>query len=266
MNTDTPLPQEEPSGQNPPDGAMIDYYLSEDAKDVSIEIFRGSPLSDARALSQLIQKYSSKDTVYTVGNVNIPRYWIRPQQTLSSKKGAHRFVWDLHYQPLNVPPSYPIAAVYQNTAPNATSPWIMPGNYSVKLTVDGKTFVQQFTVQMDPRVKTSVRDLQTQHDLSLQAYNNRKQVLQIIDEISILKTKTKAQPIIDTLNKLQNGVRGSQATGFAQLDGTFTSLHDLLQDSDMPPTTQMISGMKEANINFQKLIEKWNETKKRLNY
>ena len=257
MNTDTPLPPEEPSGQNPPDGALIDYYLAENASNVVMEVM------DAKG--NKIAVFSNKDTFYKIPPVNIPLYWIRPQQILSAQKGAHRFVWNLHYQPLNVAPSYPIAAVYQNTAPNPTSPWVMPGNYTVKLTVDGKTFSQELLVKMDPRVKTAVKDLQTQHDLSLQAYNRRMQVLQILDEISILKTKTKQQPIIDTLNLLQNGTGRNQETGFAQLNASFSSLHNLLQDSDMPPTTQMISAMKEANINFQKLTQKWNEMKRNLN-
>jgi hypothetical protein len=93
--------------------------------------------------------------------------------------------------------------VYQNTAPNSTAPWVMPGNYTLKLTVDGKTFSQELAVKMDPRVKTPVKDLQAQHDFSHQAYSNRKQVLQIIDQISILKEKAKDQAIIDSLNKLQ---------------------------------------------------------------
>jgi photosystem II stability/assembly factor-like uncharacterized protein len=258
MNTDTPLPPEESSGQNPPDGAMIDYYLSENANNVVMELI------DAKG--NKVAVFSNRDTFYKIPPVNIPLYWIRLQQILSAQKGAHRFVWDLHYQQLNVAPSYPIAAVYQNTAPHPTSPWVMPGNYTVKLTVDGKTFTQQLAVKMDPRVKTSVNDLQVQHDFSLQAYNNRKQALQIIDQISMLKEKTKDQATIDSLNKLQNGIRGSQETSFTQLNTTFASLHDLLQDSDMPPTSQMISAMKEANNNFQVLLQKWNEMKKKINY
>ncbi len=258
MNTDTPLPPEEPSGQNPPDGAMIDYYLSDNANNVVLEVV------DARG--NKVAVYSNRDTFYKIPPVNIPLYWIRPQQILSAQKGAHRFVWDLHYQQLNVAPSYPIAAVYQNTAPNSTAPWVMPGNYTVKLTVDEKTFSQELAVKMDPRVKTSVKDLQAQHDFSHQAYSNRKQVLQIIDQISILKEKAKDQAIIDSLNKLQNGIRGSQEASFTQLNGTFASLHDLLQNSDMPPTKQMMASMKEANINFQRLLQKWTEMKRKLDY
>ena len=140
----------------------------------------------------------------------------------------------------------------------------MPAIYTVRLLVDGKTFTQQLNIKMDPRVKTSVKDLQTQHDFSLQAYNNRKQAVQIIDQILMLKEKTKDHATIDSLNKLQNGIRGSQETSFTQLNAAFASLHDLMQDSDMPPTTQMISAMKESTASFQNLLKKWNEMKKKL--
>ncbi len=83
-------------------------------------------------------------------------YWIRPQEILSADKGAHRFLWDMHYMPLNVRAAYPISAVYKNTAPEETSPWVMPGNYKARLTVDGKTYEHSFSIKMDPRVKTSV--------------------------------------------------------------------------------------------------------------
>jgi photosystem II stability/assembly factor-like uncharacterized protein len=258
MNTDTPLPQEEPAGQNPPDGAIIDYTLAGNAKDVVLEV------SDAKGV--IVTRVSSNDTLYTIPPVNIPQYWIRPQEVLSAKKGGHRYVWDLHYQALNVPPSYPIAAVYRNTAPRPTSPWVMPGTYTVKLVVDGKTFIQPLTVRMDPRVKTSMKDLQTQHDLSVKAYRNRHQILQILDEMSVARQQTKNRTLIDSLDKLQNGIRGSQEASFGQLNGTFASLLNLLQDSDMPPTTQMISAMIATESSFQKLLGKWYEIKKKISY
>jgi hypothetical protein len=256
MNTDTPLPQEEPAGQNPPDGAILDYYLPENANDVVVEV------SDAKGV--LVTRFSSKDTLYTIPPVNIPEYWIRPQEVVSAKRGGHRYVWDLHYQPLNLPPSYPIAAVFKNTAPRPTSPWVMPGTYTVKLIVDGKAFVQQLTVKMDPRVKTSMKDLQTQHDLSVKAYRNRQEILQIVDEISAAKRIIKNQSLIDSLDKLQSGTRGSQDANFGQLNGTFAALHNLLQDSDIPPTAQMISAMRAAEASFQKLFVRWYEMKKKI--
>ena len=75
---------------------------------------------------------------------------------------------------LEYSPEYPISAIYKNTVPTPSSPWVMPGRYVAKLTVDGAIFTQTFNVAMDPRVKTSINDLQMQHDISLQCYQNQK--------------------------------------------------------------------------------------------
>jgi photosystem II stability/assembly factor-like uncharacterized protein len=265
MNTDTPLPPEEPAGKNPPDGAAIDYYLNENAKEITLEISQELHFGDGMGRRSIIRRFSSNDTLYKIPPVDIPLYWIRPQQILSNQKGSHRIVWDLHYQPLNMAASYPMTAVVENTPPDYTSPWVMPGNYVVRLTVDGKVFDQQLTVKMDPRVKTSFKDLQLQHDLSLQAYNNRNQIMELSNKIAVLKTKTKDQPTIDSLDKFVAGARGSKEISLSQMEGAFGTLHNLLQDSDMPPTTQMINSMKDAQADFQKLLQKWNNIKKKLN-
>jgi len=82
LNTDTPLPPDEPAGENPPDGAMIDYFLSKDASGpVTIEIKNGK--------GQLIRKYSSADKPVAPNpkRLRIPSYWIRPPQLISTKAG-----------------------------------------------------------------------------------------------------------------------------------------------------------------------------------
>src|SRR5205814_5600078 len=82
LNTDTPLPPDEPAGENPPDGAMIDYFLSKDAAaPVTIEI------KDAKG--QLVRKYSSADKPIDTHpkRLRIPSYWIRPPQSVSTKAG-----------------------------------------------------------------------------------------------------------------------------------------------------------------------------------
>jgi photosystem II stability/assembly factor-like uncharacterized protein len=221
MYPDTPIPQEEPAGQNPPDGAVINYYLDRNVNNISLEIL------DTK--NNIVRKYSSSDTLYKIGDVNIPHYWIRPQQTLSAAAGSHRFMWDMHYTPLNIPPSYPISATYMNTSPEATSPWVMPGTYTAKLTVDGKVYTQNFVVKMDPRVKTSVKDLQLQHDLSLMCYNNIKKCMKMPEG---LNENTEAAKIVTSfINK-------------------FTGIHNVLQESDWAPTTQMVKAAKETAAAF----------------
>jgi photosystem II stability/assembly factor-like uncharacterized protein len=226
MYPDTPIPQEEPAGQNPLDGAVINYYLDKNVNNISLEIL------DAK--NNVVRKYSSLDTMYKIGDVNIPHYWIRPQQILSATAGSHRFMWDMHYTPLNVPPSYPISATYMNTAPEATSPWVLPGTYTARLTVDGKVYTQNFIVKMDPRVKTGVKDLQLQHDLSLMCYNNIKRCMDLLTRLNDNASAEKQKVVI----KFQNA---------------FTTLHNLLQESDMPPTKQMLTETIKTETDFKKL-------------
>jgi len=169
LNTDTPLPPDEPAGENPPDGAMIDYFLSKDSSGpVTIEIKDGK--------GALVRKYSSADKSVEADpkRLRIPSYWIRPPQSVSTSRGMHRFLWDMHYTPIaRVEPEFPISATYRNTSPRATSPWVAPGDYTVTLTIDGKMFSQPLAVAMDPRVKVSAADLQEQFDLSWRLYQLR---------------------------------------------------------------------------------------------
>lgn len=224
MYPDTPVPQEEPAGQNPPDGAIVNYYLNSDAANVLLEILNSK--------GNMIRRYSSSDTLYTIPRNNVPPYWIRPQQILSGKAGSHRFMWDMHYQPLNLPATYSISATYMNTAPEPTSPWVMPGTYTARLTIDGKTYNQPFIVKMDPRVKTSSKDLAAQHDLSIICYNYMKRCMEALKETGLATERT---------------------TELRRFQGVFSSLQNILQDSDLPPTTQTIAAVKD-NV---ALYENW---------
>jgi len=265
MYTDTPVPQEESAGENPPDGAMIDYYLNEKAKDVKLEI----SISNGNRRT-LIRRYTNTDTLYKIPDVNIPHYWIRPQQILSSEPGQHRFLWDMKYAPLNIPASYPISAVYMNTEPNQTAPWVTPGTYTATLTVDGKAYTQTFTIKMDPRVKTSTATLQQQHDLSFQCYTSREECMKILEDIRSYRSNLKNQfSNADELNKkdklareLEATQQGSTDPSFGRLSSSFASVFNALQDSDMPPTTQMINAVKELNQQMIVLKKKWEELKK----
>ena len=211
MNTDTPLPPEEPAGENPPDGAVIDYYLNNNEEEVQLDI-----LNDK---GTLIRRFSNKDTLYKIPDVNIPLYWIRPQQILAAKQGAHRFLWDMKYTPLNVPVEYPMTAVIHNTAPVATAPWVMPGNYTVKLTVKGKVYTQNLAIKMDPRVKTPMIQLQKQHDLSVICYEGSKKSM----------------------------------TNFPEIARKFNTLFEILVHTDMPPTKQTEKAVLETQQALLKL-------------
>jgi photosystem II stability/assembly factor-like uncharacterized protein len=277
VNTDTPLPPEEPAGQNPPDGAIINYFLKSPAPDpVTLEIF------DAKG--KLVRRWVSTDTPEPVNakELAIPTYWIRPQQMLSSAAGSHRFVWDLHYPALEGGRrNYPMTAVYQNTPSAPVGPWVHPGRYTVKLTVGDKSIEQPLTVKMDPRVKTTEAGLQQQFALSMQCYEGMKQVRAIQGQIQKLRAKlttklntVKDGPQREALKALQaklselegapagkfgfgkGAKRGGQAS-LSRISGEMGALLGVLQGADAIPTTQVVSACEEARHALENLLGQW---------
>src|SRR5207237_7581917 len=268
LNTDTPLPPDEPAGENPPDGAMIDYFLSNDANSpITIEI--------KESKGQSVRKYSSADGLVSPNpkRLKIPSYWIRPLQSVSTKAGMHRFLWDMHYTPVpNVEPEFPISAIYRNTPPEATSPWAAPGDYTVTLTVNGKTFSQPLTVAMDPRVKTPGADLQEQFDLSWKLYQLRLKLAPIgkkFDDVAEQLTKLKAQAA-------ERGDITQQLEAFAQtlmkfgpphprpgappslfvLEST-TRLFNEIEGADAAPTAAVKTAVADLDAKVEPMMNAW---------
>jgi photosystem II stability/assembly factor-like uncharacterized protein len=257
MNTDTPLPQEEPAGQNPPDGAIVDYYLDKDTKDdVVLQVLDKN--------NAIVRTYRSSDTLYTMPPNNVPPYWIRPQEILSAKAGYHRYIWDLHYQPLPQAPSFSIAAIYQNTAPESNAPFVMPGTYTIKLMAGGKTYTQSLVVKMDPRVKTSLKDLDLQHKLSLQMYQLRQQVINALREKNNLenllhlesKSSDNKAAVLKQL-AIFDKPAGASERNLSQLDNGLASLINQLQDADSAPTVQVIAASNSLQVEAKKKLAAW---------
>ena len=270
LNTDTPLPPDEPAGQNPPDGAMIDYFLSKDATGpVTIEIKDGK--------DQSVRKYSSADVPVEANpkRLRIPSYWIRPLQSVSTKAGMHRFLWDMHYTSVpGVEPEFPISATYRNTAPEATSPWAVPGDYTVMLTVGGKTFSQPLTIEMDPRVKTSAADLQQQFDLSWKLYQLRlklapigKKFGDVAEQLTKLKAKAAERPDItqkleafaQTLTKFgPPHPRPGALPSLFVLEST-TRLFNDIQGADAAPTAAVKIAVTDIETKVEPMMDGWHK-------
>lgn len=287
MNTDTPLPQEEPAGKNPPDGAIINYYLkSASAEPITLEIYDSA--------SRLVRRYASNDKPEPVNENEypFPMFWVRPPQQLSTEAGMHRFVWDLHYAPPEgMRRSYPISAIYQNTAASHAGPWVHPGEYTVKLTVNSKTYAQAFTVNMDPRVKTPAKGLQQQFDLSMQCYRGLRLVYETMLQSRSLRMQLK--PLIDlsapgvlldsltALNRKAALIEGGEAArdidimyfsvqdsrgqeeNFAGLQTKLAYLMLLLQSADATPTTQAVAAVRELQQSLKEVLGRWNDLKKK---
>jgi photosystem II stability/assembly factor-like uncharacterized protein len=286
MNTDTPLPQEEPSGKNPPDGAIINYYLKSPASGpVVLEVFDSS--------NRVVRRFSSDDRPERLEaiekQVNIPTYWIRPPQVLSAEVGMQRFVWDLHYSPLDwMPPQFPIAAIYRDTPRHPLGPWAMPGSYSVKLTVNGRSYTQTLNVKMDPRVKTLPADLGQQHAIAMRSYEGLLQVRdaqvqtrKLREQIKNLRERAAPGPLADALSSLDSkltslegaggGPRGGGGRGAAgggepslnRMSGELLSLMGLVEGADVRPTTQAVSASEEIQKRLSDLLARWLEIKDR---
>jgi photosystem II stability/assembly factor-like uncharacterized protein len=285
MNDDTPLPPDEPAGENPPDGAIIDYALGSDAAGpVTLEI-----LDDT---GRLVRRYSSTDPVEPPDpNLSIPAYWLRPPQVISTAAGMHRFLWDMHYPP--APGSrvyYPIAAIYRNTAPAPTSPWVMPGRYSVRLTVGGKSFVEPLTVKMDPRVKTPPSGLEEQFTLSKNLYDGVAETYTALEQLGSVRAQVKAlqeragegagevSAALAAFDKKAEALEGARGRGFrggfgrrggagqdtlAGISRSLSMLMNLLQGADAAPTPQAAAAVAETLKAHGDVMARWSELKTR---
>ncbi|HYM42078.1 MAG TPA: hypothetical protein VET46_04830 [Steroidobacteraceae bacterium] len=151
--TDTPIPPDEPLAANPPAGAVIEFYLPHDARHpVTLEIRdRGG---------NLVRRYRSDDAPQPAADELarelIPSYWLKSPQVLPATAGLHRWLWDLRYPaPYSTTHGYPISAVPHATPREPQGPLALPGDYVVRLTVDGRQLEQSLTLKPDPRVAVS---------------------------------------------------------------------------------------------------------------
>ena len=154
----TPYPFETPTGENPPQGAIIDYYLGSAPQ--------GPVTLDIRDhTGALVRRYASNEHPPAVNPrmLNIPMYWVKPTPVLSAEPGMHRWIWDLHEA---APPSLGGRPTGYYTP---TGAWVTPGTYTVTLTVAGHRYTRSLTVSMDPRVKTPAAALADQFQAARQA-------------------------------------------------------------------------------------------------
>ena len=204
--TDTPLPPEEPAGENPPDGAIIDYYLPADARGpLTLSIYDNA--------GDLVRTFSSAATPEPINpEIVVPTYWVRPMRIPGAASGLHRFVWDYRYpRPKAVSYDYPISAMAHETPLAPEGVLALPGRYTVKLSVDGRTYTQPLTLKMDPRVEITPSVLHTQFAL--------------------------AQRIVSLMAKTSSNKR------FARYNVQLTALLDAVESADAQPATSVIQAV-----------------------
>ncbi len=210
LSTDMPWPKEEPTGENPPDGAAIDYYLKGAANgEVVLEIVDQA--------GRLVRRYSSSDPVTPVpdaANTPVPLYWYRAPQSLAAAAGLHRFYWDLHYQPLTGGGGggrggLSIGAIPHKTAPSPGTPWVAPGTYTVRLTANGHTSTQPMTVRQDPRVHTPALVMQQVYTTTAFLYYGALSAQEAAAQVAAMREQA---------SQLKSQATGATATALAQFD------------------------------------------------
>ncbi len=265
MFSDTPLPPEEPTAQNPPDGAIIDYMINKEVKTVKLEIV--NPVDGA-----VVRTYSSDDPEeqYDTTALPHPTYWIKPAQKLGTIEGQHRFVWDLKYEPpRGSERQFDIAAAYRSTPSVPVGPLVLPGEYTVRLTVDEEVFEKGLTVRMDPRVKISRDEIVKQSEFSLVCYNGYHQLQEIKE---IIDTRSKASKKL--LDFRGSGIAGDPNIMYGSIRQTpvedetivglqhkFLFMLKLLQSADAKISTQAVEGVDTLKASLEGMMERWEKLK-----
>jgi photosystem II stability/assembly factor-like uncharacterized protein len=255
---DTPIPIDEPAGENPPDGAVIDYSLPQEITGpVTLEILDGS--------GKVARKYASNDapeaTLDELSKQLIPLYWLRMPKTLPATSGMHRWVWDLHYTtPTATNYSYPISAVPHDTPRTPQGPLALPGTYTVRLTAGGKTLTVPLTVKIDPRVhatEAELRDLFAEQKklaevvsksaaASLEVHSAREQLAALEKGAeTTIKNAPGLKEAVESLDKELAGLLSGQAKpsgggaepGLDDVAGESAGLYAQVSSADAAPTT-----------------------------
>jgi photosystem II stability/assembly factor-like uncharacterized protein len=275
-NTDTPLPPDEPMAENPPDGAVIDYYLAQPAAGpVILEILD--------AAGKLVRRYASTDapeiTEEDLKTLAIPAYWLRPSRTLATAGGLHRWVWDLHgTTPESLRHGYPIAAVPQDTPRLPQGPSALPGVYTVKLTADDRQYTAPLTVKMDPRVKTAPAGLQQQYEAEKQlarvitrtteAIRESRSAQEQIDKLAHDATG----PLAEHLKALDKKIKAAVGTGgafgpapaepgLASVNGQASTLYGEIDSADAAPTAAQSAAVAKIASEYPAVMERWTKLK-----
>jgi photosystem II stability/assembly factor-like uncharacterized protein len=261
-NHDTPLPPEEPAGENPPPGAIFYYYLKSPAQgEVKLEILEAS--------GKVVRTYSSKDQPFRPAlPPAFPMYWFHAAEPLSTAAGMHRFVWDIRYTaPQVFQPGYSMSTVAGRDVPREPEgPQALPGSYQVRLTVDGTASTQPFKLTMDPRVKVSAQDLEKQFALGLKLADGMREANQVMDEIHAAAQTGKISAADE--RKLAGARRGRgeappegppEQPAFAQVIANLSQLLINSDSADAAPTKQVEEAATRTIAQLDTLVRQWHQ-------
>lgn len=278
-NQDTPLPPEVPAGQNPPDGAILHYYLPERAgSDIELAIYDPAGTLIKSYSSAAIPPEKEKEDPY------VAAYWIAHPEPLSRDKGTHRFVWNLRYTDppaihVQSPYNYPIAAIVGATPLPPQGPLVMPGKYEVRLKIGDQLLRQPLEIKMDPRVSYIRNELQSSLDLQLKIsaasarnYSAYGQVKDTRTRIAELKKRPKADPVAAAATALDAKLAALEGeptplleepktVSFSAVNDTLTALMALVDGADFAPSEESFAAYQRTCKALNTTLAAWQEIK-----
>ena len=271
---DTPLPIETPSAKNPTDGVLVDYYLKTahpGAAEITIRDANGN----------VVRKYTGNMSEPKLPPPNVPEYWFAKTESVDGGAGLHRFVWDLRYDsPPALPASYygPILQYTEYTLadhaiPHETprqqpqGPLVVPGDYSVELTVDGQTYRQPLTVKLDPRVHGSSEDLELQlaearrltggMKVSYDEYKKVEALSKALEERKKGKPETDTTELDKQIKAVAEGSHDSPGLGPVNRD--LGRLLFGIESADQRPSAPQIQAVDQECNALDKVLALWKQ-------
>jgi len=288
---DTPLSADLPHGDNPPEGAIIYYYLRSPAKEIALEI------RDARG--EVVRRFSSKATAAEPRPRNVPDYWFAPPDVLTTNAGLNRFAWNLEWPHPDtlaynfrgraidyIEYTLPDHAIAGKTPVNQPpGPLAAPGRYEVVLTVDGKVYRQPLTITLDPRVRVGPGDLEAQVDVarmidawmnsSYRSYNDVRTLRAALAiaqkaltanqpayerEDAIARRHSQeasaaAQALDKELSELQDGT--NTTPGFGSVNRDVARFVTMIQSGDIRPAKSIVENAKPSCVALQNDLLRW---------
>ena len=263
----TPFPKDEPAGENPPAGAILDYFLkASSATPVAIEIL------DAKGDTVFSRRYDMPRPPDLSRIVTTPD-WVATPAVPPATAGMHRLVWDLRHAPAKGIPVSPFAS--------AAGLWAPPGSYTVRLTAAGKALTQPLVVKKDPRIKATDADLVQQFELARQIQADRvriaaarAQVDSIRKQLAAFKGKAagSASSEIESFTKKLDAIAGPppatpeedffgeptiDLSTLRRLATAFQQLARAVESADSAPTPDLQSGLRQRQETLSQTLPRW---------
>ena len=282
MNQDTPLPPETPAGKNPPDGAMIDYFLRAPVNDLKLEVYDSG--------GKLVRSIGTTPEPFDTAPPNVPSYWFANQPVLPDVAGLNRFVWNLRYPPpktlrysyFDNLTDYIEYTTADHAIPGETpreplmGALVLPGRYTVALTANGRTYRRDLEVAPDPRVHVSPADLAEQlrvervasdaMDASYEAFAQTKTLLDALKaELKQMGAATQTSSATTALTDLEKKVTEISShehtdLGFGPANRELARLFEMISGGgDARPAAALSQGVEDACHDIARRIEQWRE-------